>query len=295
MRTAAEDVEAGKLGVLGWIAMAVIVVLTLFPVFWLISTSIKPLPEWIASPPVFITSTPTLNNYLILFDPSLVIAFQMSVGATSEPVLGAFKDSAIIAGLGTGLSIAIGILAALAISRHKFGGNFLPLFILSARMFPPVVVIIPLIILYSTLGLIDTHLGLILAYAVFTCPYSVWMMRSFIEEVPRELEDAAKIDGLSTLATYFRVTLPLVKGGMAATALFVLILNWSEFLFALTLTHSKVMTVPVQASKYFSGSVGTLYGIQAAIGVLAIIPILVLSYLIQKYLVVGLTFGAVKR
>lgn len=219
----------------------------------------------------------------------------MATGAVfQEAQIKPFIDSAITAGLGTVLAIGVGVTAALALSRLKFGGSFLPMFILSARMFPPVVVVIPLLILYAFLGLIDTYLGLILAYGTFTSPYSVWMIRSFIEDVPRELEDAAMVDGLSRLGTYFKVTVPLIKGGIAATALFLLILNWSEFLFALTLTHGEVTTIPVAVARAAT-STGRVLGVQSALGVTAIIPILVFSYVIQRYLVRGLTFGAVKR
>lgn len=288
-----EIMAADRLGIAGHIVLIIVVILFLFPIFWLISTSLKPLPEWVASPPVFISSRYSLTNYRILFNPRSVEA---EFGFTA-PAFSAWQsliDSAICAGLGTALAMTVGVLAAFAISRHKYGGDIYPIFVLSARMVPPVVAMIPLIVLYSYLGLLDTYIGLILAYGTFTAPYAVWMSKSFIDEIPKELEEASMIDGLSQLGAHFKVTFPLMKGGILATGLFVLTLNWSEFMLALTLTHTKVTTIPVQMLKYFSGTSGLLYGPQAALGTVAIIPLVLFSYFIHRYLARGLTFGAVK-
>jgi len=289
--------KENRLGIGSGAALIISLILTLFPIYWIISTSFKPEWEWVTRPVHWWPWEPDLTNYMVIINPKLAGGWTMAIGGVfEEPQLAPFIDSAICAGLGTVLAIVVGITAALAISRLKIGGGFLPVFILSVRMFPPVVVIIPLMILYSpaVLNLTDTHLGLIIAYATFTTPYSVWMIRSFIEDVPKDLEDAAMVDGLSRLGTYFKVTIPLIKGGIMATALFILILNWSEFMFALTLTHGNVTTIPLAVAKAAT-STGRVLGVQSALGVLAIIPIIVFSYVIQKYLVVGLTFGAVKR
>jgi multiple sugar transport system permease protein len=161
-------------------------------------------------------------------------------------------------------------------------------------MAPPIVMIIPMIVLYSTLNLIDTYQGLILAYAIFTTPYSTWMIKSFLDEVPRELEEVGLVEGLTPLETHFKITLPMIKGGIAATALFVMILNWSEFLFALVLTHGSVITIPVQETRYFTYA-GVQYGPQSALGIVAAIPLFIFGLSIQKYLARGLTFGAIRR
>lgn len=281
---------------IGWIIIVLATIVTLFPLYWMLLTSLKPQGEWLTAPPVWIPSRLAIENYFALFTGvsygggGLEESFVLRI----TPMVPALINSVIIASLGTALSISLGILAALGISRHNLGGEFFPLFLLSARMVPPAVAIIPLIILYSTLQLIDTHLGLILAYALFTSPYSTWMIKSFIDEIPRELEESAMVDGLSTLGSHFKVTLPLIKGGVAATAMFVLILNWSEFMLALTLTHGSVITIPIQEKFYFTFA-GPLYGPQSALGIIAILPLIVFSYSIQRYLVRGLTFGAIKR
>jgi len=285
-----EEVLEEKLGVIGWIVIVIGLILTLFPVFWIISTSIKPMGQWLTYPPVFIPEKIAVENYVNIFTGAALFTTFANVPVITHSIV----DSAICSVFGTLFSIAIGILAAFGVSRHKLGGEFFPVFLLSARMAPPIAAVIPLLVLYSILGLVDTYQGLILAYACFTSPYSTWMIASFIDEVPVELEQSAQVDGLSTIESHFKVTLPLIKGGLVATSLFVFILNWSEFLLALCLTHGKIMTIPVQIRSFTVYS-GILYGPQSAFGVIAIIPLIIFSLIIQKHLVRGLTFGAVKR
>jgi multiple sugar transport system permease protein len=292
------EVLEEKLGKPGYVILGIAVVLTLFPLFWLFMTSLKPEGEWINTPPIWIPSRLELQNYWVLFTGGnyspLASSGQESMVLTFTAVTPSLINSALCTAGGTTVSVVVGLLAAFGIARHKIGGNFLPLFVLSARMIPPVTALIPIIILYSTLHLVDTFAGIIMAYAVFTLPYSVWMIRSFIDEVPQQLEESAMVDGLSPLGAHFKVTLPLIKGGVLATALFVSVLNWSEFLLALTLTHQAIITAPVKIT-FFVYSLAVLYGPQSAFGIIATIPLIVFGYSIQKYLARGLTFGAVKR
>ena len=187
------------------------------------------------------------------------------------------------------------MLAAYSIVRFKTGGDSYPFQFLTVRMFPPIAVVVPMVVLFSMLRLSDTYLGLILAYTAFTLPFSIWMIRSFIEEVPEELEGAAVIYGMRPLHAFLKVTFPLIQGGVLATALFVFILNWSEFLFALTLTTGHVVTVTLQVANYVSASSGKLYGVQAAMGTVSTLPVIFFGYVIQRHLVRGLSFGAIKR
>ncbi len=166
---------------------------------------------------------------------------------------------------------------------------------LTVRMMPPIAVVVPIVALFSILKLTDTYLGLILAYTAFTLPFSIWMIRSFIEETPAELEGAAMVHGMGQFEAFLKITLPLARGGILSTALFIFILNWSEFLFALVLTSGDVTTVTLQVANYVSASSGKLYGVQAAMGAISTLPVIFLGYIIQKHLVRGLTFGAVKR
>jgi multiple sugar transport system permease protein len=174
-------------------------------------------------------------------------------------------------------------------------------------MVPPIVVAIPLLIYYASLPLFfdwligrrveffDTYHGLILLYIATTLPYVIWMMLAFIDEVPRELERAARLMGASRLATLRLVVFPLVASGMMVTLLFVFILNWSEFLLALTLSQPKVLTLPVLLNKFQSAVEGRLYGPQAAIGTVVTIPVVIFGFLIQKHLVKGFSFGMIRR
>ncbi|MGC1355398.1 MAG: carbohydrate ABC transporter permease [Xanthobacteraceae bacterium] len=276
------------------------IVIAFFPIFWLISTSFKPIDEWQKFPPVWISSQPTLQNYRIVFAPAAAQEFAAKQkGAIGYKVSGsawkAFGDSAIIATAATALSVLFGMLAAYSIVRYKTGGDSYPFQFLTVRMFPPIAVVVPMVVLFSMLRLSDTYFGLILAYTAFTLPFSIWMIRSFIEEVPEELEGAAVIYGMRPLNAFLKVTFPLIQGGVLATALFVFILNWSEFLFALTLTTGHVVTVTLQVANYVSASSGKLYGVQAAMGTVSTLPVIFFGYVIQRHLVRGLSFGAIKR
>jgi multiple sugar transport system permease protein len=281
-------------------AVCVAILISFFPIFWLVSTSFKPIDEWQKFPPVWISSEPTLQNYRIVFAPKAAQEFAAKQnGAISYKVSGsawkAFGDSAIIAIGATVLSVLFGTLAAYSIVRFHTGGDNYAFQFLTVRMFPPIAVVVPMVVLFSMLRLSDTYAGLVLAYTAFTLPFSIWMIRSFIEEVPEELEGAALIYGMRPLDAFIKVTFPLIRGGILATALFVFILNWSEFLFALTLTTGHVVTVTLQVANYVSASSGKLYGVQAAMGTISTLPVIFFGYLIQRHLVRGLSFGAIKR
>ena len=281
-------------------AVCIAILISFFPIFWLVSTSFKPIDEWQKFPPVWISSQPTLQNYRIVFAPKAAQEFAAKQnGAISYKVSGsawkAFGDSAIIAIGATALSVIFGALAAYSIVRFNTGGDNYAFQFLTVRMFPPIAVVVPMVVLFSMLRLSDTYSGLVLAYTAFTLPFSIWMIRSFIEEVPEELEGAALIYGMRPLDAFLKVTFPLIRGGVLATALFVFILNWSEFLFALTLTTGHVVTVTLQVANYVSASSGKLYGVQAAMGTISTLPVILFGYLIQRHLVRGLSFGAIKR
>lgn len=281
-------------------AVIIAMVIAFFPILWLVSTSFKPFDEWASWPPVWVTENPTLQNYRIVFFPEAAREFAAEQeGSLDYKVSGSawksFQDSAIIATLATFFSVAFGTLAAYSIVRFRTGGDNYPFQFLTVRMFPPIAVVVPMVAMFSILKLSNTYTGLILAYTAFTLPFSIWMIRSFIEEVPAELEGAAMIHGLSQFRAFLTVTLPLIKGGVLATALFIFILNWSEFLFALVLTSGDVVTVTLQVANYVSASSGKLYGVQAAMGTISTLPVILFGYLIQRHLVRGLTFGAVKR
>jgi multiple sugar transport system permease protein len=266
----------------------------MFPIFWMVSMAFKPSNEWTSQ--AWLPSSATLDNFRALFAPgTLPPQFrELILGATLN-AFHSIRDSLIISVGATAGAVVIGGLAAYAISRFRVGGKTLAFNVLTVRMLPAIVVIIPLLIMFSQLHLLDTYRGLILVNMGVTVPYVVWLMKSFFDDIPASLEEAAVMDGSSRIGAFARISLPLTAAGIAVTALFVFILVWTEFLVGLTLTLNKITPIPVQIAKYQSATGGTLYGIQAALATVAIIPPLVFGLAIQRYLVTGLTFGAIKR
>ncbi len=279
---------------LGWAALLLALGVALFPLYWVAMTSIKPPAEWSVSPALWTPQTPTVDNYRVLFDPGAVQG--KGLGGVSASATHAVVGSLITSISATVISVVLGLAAAVGIVRYAQGGSpRAALNILSGRMFPPAAIAVPFVVVFATVGLIDSYAGLVLVYVAVTLPFSTWMLKSFVEEVPREVEEAAMLDGRSRIAAQLRVTVPLIRGGLLATALFVFILNWSEFLLAQVLSYTRVITIPVQLAKYVTATAGTLFGVQAALAVLAAAPLVLAGYAIQGHLVRGMTFGAVKR
>ncbi|HEY9214888.1 MAG TPA: carbohydrate ABC transporter permease [Ancylobacter sp.] len=281
---------------LSWPLAAVLLaalVVTLFPVFWIVMTAIKPPTDWNAAPAIWVPSDPTLVNFQTLFDPDAIRAY--GVGGVSQAATASVLGSLLASTVATALSVLVGLFAAIGISRYGNGGRATPLIILSGRMFPPAALAVPFVIIFSSVGLIDTYTGLIAIYVAATLPFSTWMLKSFVDDLPREIEEAAMIDGRSRLMAHLTITIPLIRGGLFATTMFIFILNWSEFMFALVLSYTDVITIPVQLAKYVTATAGTLYGVQAALAVLAMLPLVIGGFLIQSHLARGMTFGAVKR
>jgi multiple sugar transport system permease protein len=277
------------------IGIGLIAVFFLFPLYWLVTMAFKPQDEWspVGGKIYWLPETWTLDNFtqaLGISAPSSQFFSPAPVDA-SQPII----HSLVAASGGTLLALLVGVFAAYGIARFRAGGKLLPFQILQLRMFPPIVVVIPLLIMFTYLHLVDTYLGLILVYGAVTFPFVVWLMRSFFQEVPKEIGEAAIVDGCTQWGAFFKAILPQVRGGLAATALFVFILNWSDFLIALVLTADKVVTAPVFLNSLQSAGAGQEYGPQAALGLVLVLPPAIFGLLIQRYLVRGLTFGAIKR
>lgn len=265
----------------GWLVLALVAALA--PVYWMITISLKTEIDQFASPPKWFFFTPTLQHY---YDAFVTRSFGQYL-----------LTSAIVAVVSTACALVIGTLAAYALTRFRLPYNLdrkLALWILSTRMFPAIVTAVPLFLMMRDLRLLNTKLALIVVYTAFNLPFVVWMMRGFFAEVPRDLEEAALVDGDSRLGALVRVVLPLVGPGLAATAVFCLIVCWNEFLFALVLTQTDAaMTLPVG----IAGRVTQYkieWGVMSAAGVVAMMPILVFALAMQRYLVRGLSLGAVK-
>jgi len=273
--------------------LAAALAVVLFPVFWILMTAIKPPTDWNASPAIWMPSQPTLVNFKTLFDPDALKEY--GVGGVSQSATKAVFGSLLASITSTALSVLIGLFAAIGISRYGAENKSTPLVILSGRMFPPAAIAVPFVIIFSNIGLTDSYVGLIAIYVAATLPFSTWMLKSFVDDLPREIEEAAMIDGTSRMKAHLTVTIPLIRGGLFATTMFIFILNWSEFMFALVLSYSNVSTIPVQLAKYVTATAGTLYGVQAALAVLAMVPLVIVGYLIQGHLARGMTFGAIKQ
>lgn len=280
-----------------------------FPIFWMISTSFKDSGEWVAWPPHWLPYQPTLHNYAQIFAFGSIDA-SLSRGATDQAftIWKALGDAVLICTIASLLALLLGTFLAYAISRYSVGGRYFRYTILMIRMIPPIVVAIALLIYYAIIipyattalfgvriSLFDTYIGLILIYTVSTLPFVIWMMLTFIDEVPYTLEHAARLMGAGRLRVITKVVLPLVASGMVVTFLFVFILNWAEFLLALTLTHPQVTTLTVLLNKFQSAAEGRLYGPQAAIGTIVTLPVVILGLLIQKHLVKGFSFGTIRK
>jgi len=264
--------------VLRYLGVLIALAFFLFPIFWIISTAFKLPAEYLHNPPVWITARPTLVHFA---------AVMQLKGYT------ALKNSLIISTGATILALVIGSLAAYSLARFHTGGHNFAFWIISQRMMPPVVLIIPLSLVFQTLGLIDTHVGLILLYTVFNLPFTIWMMRSYFADVPAEIEESALVDGCTPLQVLQRITLPLSLPGLVATGTFAFIFSWTEFLFALIVTRDKAFTLPVTIAGYFGGQ-GSVWGQAAALAVVATLPLFVIGLLVQKHFVRGLTLGAVR-
>lgn len=265
--------------------------LALFPMFWLVSKSFQQPFEWFVRPVVWISQHPSLDSYNAIFGlpaPSITV-----VGGVLVPSFLAFRNSLLVAVGTTLLAVAIGYLGAYSISRYKTGGAMTYFFVLTSRMLPPVAVVIPLLVFFQTLSLVDTIYGMVLVYLGVNVAFVIWIVRGFIDDVPKEVEEAAALDGVRKWAIPFRIILPLIKGGLAASALFVFILSWTEFGVALIITQYNSTTIPVQLFKYEFGG-GPALGPMSALSVVAVIPVIILGYLIQKQLVRGLSMGSIR-
>lgn len=268
------------------------VIVALFPVAWMATMAFKPVAEWTTTVQdlTWLPKDPTFGNYEFIFtgksDQLIVSLDRFATG----PIFA----SLVTASLGTLIAVVAGTLGAYGVSRFGVGKN-LPLGVLQLRLFPPLAVLIPVMIMWAFFGMIDTWWGLSLIYGIVTLPFAFWLMMTFFDEVPREIEEAALVEGCSPWRVFYRVTLPMVKAALATTILFVFILNWSDYVIALLLTRKDWVTIPVYMNALTSAMTGQMYGAKAALGLIAVIPPVVLGIIIQKHLVRGLTFGALKQ
>lgn len=298
------------------VVSVLIAIIVLIPVIWMAMTSFKSRADAVAAPPKVIFQ-PSMEGFIGLLtqrrqvteaqglnelksDPNLkwyekvmLNRGQQIVG--SSEYVGYLKNSIITAGISTILSVTFGLFAAYAFSRFKISGKGdILFFILSTRMLPPVVVTIPIFLLYRQLGLYDTTIGLIILYTVFNLSFSVWLLQGFIDEIPKEYEEAALVDGYSRLQAFFKIVLPQTITGIAATTVFCLIFAWNEYAFAVMLTAQKARTAPPSIPSVLG--TGGIEWAQIAAGAMGfLIPVAIVTFALRNYLLRGVTFGAVRR
>lgn len=274
--------NARRGGLLGGLAIVVLLLAFLFPIWATIVTSLKQ-PEDIFSGFTVLPQAPTLENYQRLFE-------QYHMGSF-------LVNSLIVVSIATAVSLVLGTLAAYSLARFRLwrGLNDQTLVAsLLVRMLPAIMLVIPLFILLGELELLNTRLGLIIVYSGLNTSFVIWMMQSFFEEIPRDIEEAAMVDGSSRLAALWRVVMPLAAPGIAATAIFSVIATYNDFLMALTLTSTPAaQTVPVGVSTLI-GKNQIQWGPMAAAGIVGAIPIILFALAVQRHFVRGLTLGAVK-
>ncbi len=268
--------------ILRYVFLILVMIVVVFPIIWLISTSIKNDVDIFAMPPILVPSHPTGKSY---------------VGLVDNGLFAYLLNSSIVAVATCLVSIVIGTLAAYSLARFKLPGTWtsrISFWVLSTRMFPPIVTIIPLFQMLRVMGLVNTRLGLVITYTAFNLPFVVWMMRGFFAEIPRDIEEVAMVEGCTRMGAFLRTSLPLAVPGLAATAIFTLILSWNEFLFALIVTQTtQSATLPILVASRV-GQYQILWGQMSAAGVIAMAPVLAFAFAVQRYLVRGMSFGAVK-
>ncbi|MCB1463069.1 MAG: carbohydrate ABC transporter permease [Nitratireductor sp.] len=263
-----------------YVALATLVIVLLFPVLWILSISLKTRLQVISTPPLLIW-TPTLDNYREV----------LSKGA----FIPGLWNSLLVAGGSVLLSLGIGVPAAYSMARLRYAGKETIYYILLLmRMLPPIAVLIPMYMLFDALGIRNTRASVALAYTTFSLPVVVWVMRSVFQELPKEIEESATVDGASRWTTFVQIVLPLTRPGMVAVAILCLLVAWNDFLFASVLTSTATQTLPVLVASYSAFELGVEWGPLAAAGMLVITPVILVSILAQKHLVVGLSAGATK-
>ena len=274
-----------------WIifALTCYTVFALFPILWIVLMSFKGHMD-IVSPTPKIIFKPTLENYLILLTNVQNKLYETS----STDFLLYFRNSCIVTVSAVILSLLVGVPAAYALARFRFRGKEdIAFTFLSFRFAPEIAIIIPIYIIYQKLHLYNTYLGLILVYQLITLPLVVWIIRGYFEDISLEIEQAAQLDGYSWWGVFTKVAVPLVKPGLASTAILAFIFAWNNFIFGLILGAKETFPTTVGTLGFISYE-SVLWGQMAAATVITILPPLVLSIFIQKYLVRGLTMGAVR-
>jgi multiple sugar transport system permease protein len=262
------------------IVLAFVLLALLLPYVWLILTSFKTRADIFSGNP-FEVFVPTLDNYRVAF---LQKGFLRNLG-----------NSAVIAAAATFIAMSVGVPAGYALARSTSKASIVVLFtLLAARLLPAVILAVPLFLILANVGIVGTHAAPVVAHLTFLVPFVCWMMRGFFLAVPRELDEAALMDGATRARYFFTVLLPMTRGPLAATAIFALINSWNELLYGLILTTRTTATLPV-ATPSLMTPIGTFWGQIAAVGVVTTLPVLVFALLVQRHIIRGMTGGALSN
>jgi len=264
-----------------WVALLAALAVVLFPLYWMLNTSLKPNAEIFQSPPSFISAHWSLDAYAEIF--------------RTRPIARYLLNSLIVSAGATILSVALASLAAYGFTRFFIrGANLFIIFLLFTKMLPETLLIVPYFQLMSALGLVDTYLALILAYSSFALPFSVWMLIGFFRTIPREIDEAAIVDGATRIQTFWRVVLPLARPGLAAVALFTFIIAWNSYVWALVLTTKPDMFVISVGITNLVGEYRVQWNELMAASMIGALPVMVLYTFLNRHLVSAVTAGAVK-
>lgn len=259
------------------LAIVISLLIAAFPVYWLFIMAFKSAAEIFAVPPVYFPSEFSLVTFRSFFRGDI-----KTVG-----------NSLIVATASTVVTMILATMCAYSIVRFRTGGPRFAGWILSHRMLPPIVIVLPLFLTFSYFKVLDSYFSLTLVYVAFNLPFAIWMMRGYIEEIPAALEESALVDGCTRWQVLLYVVVPMARSGLAATTVFTFIFSWNEFMFALVLAGREVVTYPVRLSGYFS-NVQALWNMAGAMSIIATIPIFIVVVFFQRYLVRGLSMGAIK-
>jgi multiple sugar transport system permease protein len=263
-----------------YLALLLVMAFFMTPIVWTVITAVKP-TELISANPIVWSFSPTLEHFRVIFGQDGI----------ALPLI----NSTIIATVSTIAVLGVAAPAAYALSRFRISfRSQLASYFLSARMVPPVTAVLPLFLIFRNLNLIDTHLALVAVYVTINMPFAIWMLRGFFDEIPRELDEAALLDGCSRFHAFLRIVLPLTRPGLAATAIISFIFSWNEFLFAILLTNFRARTLPVAASALMTDRM-VLWGELCATSTVIFLPVMLFALLVRNYLIKGLTFGAVNQ
>jgi N,N'-diacetylchitobiose transport system permease protein len=266
-----------------WVSNSIaVLVVWIFPVYWMVNTAFKPRSESMTSTPLFLPRNPTLDNFVDAI--------------TQSGFLLNLRNSAVVVVATVLLAIILGFFAAAALSRFRFRGRrTIMIVILAVQMLPTTALLIPLFLIFNSLGLLGTYAGLVLAYIATVLPFSIWVMRGFFVAIPTEIEEAAQLDGANTWQVLTRILFPLVAPGVIATSIFAFIAAWNDYIIAYTFMKDQSMyTLPVWLASFVSQNTGTDSGGQMAASVLFSLPVVVFFVIIQRNLVSGMSAGAVK-